>query len=328
MKEFGSDFHLCDDMPQLRGKAPERWRAGGFYADGRQAICDLIRHRGWLRIWIPGYFCYEIVRTIAGTGIAVAFYDDGPEADDTAAVAKLPFRAGDVLLRMNFFGLRDCRDNAALPVEVIEDHSHALSGPWVEGSNADWCFASLRKTLPLSEGGVLWSPRGHELPAPPPQTTENRSLAERRLRAMRLKSDYLAGREVDKELFRGLYIATEEELDTLPLSALDPDDEKMLSTLDVGAWNERKRRNWQQLCDALAGQVEILQPETQACIPFSLVIRGQKLKARLVAESIYPALLWEVPAQYDRNLLSIHCDGRYGPHDMENLTNKIRSCLK
>jgi hypothetical protein len=40
---------------------------------------------------------------------------------------------------------------------LVEDHSHDPFSPWAVGSSADYAFCSLRKTLPVPDGGLLWS---------------------------------------------------------------------------------------------------------------------------------------------------------------------------
>ena len=122
---------------------------------GRQTIVALIAQHQWKRIWLPVYFCYEVVDTIRQTGIELLFYPDYPGAYDQNIVSELPYKKGDVLLRMNYFGLRTRRSNQSLPIPVIEDHSHDLLGRWSLYSDADWCIASIRKTLPTVEGGMV-----------------------------------------------------------------------------------------------------------------------------------------------------------------------------
>lgn len=99
---------------------------------------------------MPEYFCYEIIDSIKKNDIEICFYNDNPLLDDDIEISKIKFEDGDVLFRMNFFGLREFRDNSELGISVIEDHSHDLIGDWPVNSNADWCIASLRKTLPIS----------------------------------------------------------------------------------------------------------------------------------------------------------------------------------
>lgn len=328
MEEFGSDFHACDYLPLLHCTPDEKWRNGVFFATGRQAINSLIRYRGWIRIWLPRYFCYEVVESIAKTGIEMAFYDDDPEIDDIEAIGKIEFRYGDVLFRVNYFGLRAFRDNSCLNVEVIEDHSHALTGDWIAGSNADWCVASLRKTLPISEGGVIWSPKGHKPPANPLQTVDNLSLADKRFQAMCLKNKYLHGEDIAKDVFRKLYLETELGLGTLADSALASADMDIINCLDVVKWNDQKKKNWNLLYQAFKNKIEILMPESNDCLPFSCIVRGQSLRPALIERAIYPAVLWPVPDEYNRDLLSIHCDGRYTATDIEVMINRIKQCLK
>ena len=67
MREFGSDFHRLDgfvgtplDIERLNPVT---------FADGRLALIGLIQYKGWKRLWIPEYFCYEVVNSISHTGI-------------------------------------------------------------------------------------------------------------------------------------------------------------------------------------------------------------------------------------------------------------------
>ena len=331
MNEFGSDFHrICD----FAGKPDELLRRRPeLLADGRMCFQILIAENRWQRIWIPAYFCYEIVETIRQTGIEIAFYPDFPETDDRATVAKLPFRAGDVLLRMNYFGLRKRRDEAELPVEIIEDHSHGLFTAWARNSNADYCVASLRKTFPLPQGGMLWSPKGRKLPQIPPSVPENDKLAETRFAAMSLKADYLAGKNPDKSAFRQLYLETEDAFSRLPPCAMSELNRQLFLSLDARAFDERKKSNWQRLVARLNPGVQFLSPESPQDTPFSLVLafptisRRDEVKRRLVGKCVYPAVLWEIPPENrerdGRAYLSVHCDGRYGDSEMEILADLI-----
>ena len=77
--EFGSDYHQLDDFPRVVDTPSKgKWNSRNLYADGRQAINALIDFRGWKRIWIPTYFCQEVVESIRKTGIEVVYYDDYP----------------------------------------------------------------------------------------------------------------------------------------------------------------------------------------------------------------------------------------------------------
>lgn len=327
MKEFGSDFHYCQDLNHEMNNPMDFV----FYANGRQALQDLVVFNKWKRIWIPTYFCYEVVEAIKETGIHVAFYTDAPTFDDINAISKISFLNEDVLLRMNYFGLRTWRDNAMIPVSVIEDHSHDLNGDWVKNSNADWCIASLRKTLPLPEGGVVWSPKKHTNPTAIESTMENELLSYKRFSAMLMKSLYLENLISSKDTFRKLYLETEEDFVKLRKSSISTVGIQIYRLLDISDLNHRKKDNWNYLASVIQEDgAEILHPEnSEKCTPFSLIIKFETPSNReffrkaLIDNHVYPAVLWKIPdlqcpelGSIADTLLSIHCDARYNKAEM------------
>ena len=67
----------------------------------------------------------------------------------------------DIILVCNHFGISEQSLFDSLidsPSLIIEDHTHDPWSPWSFGSRASYCFSSLRKTLPLPDGSVIWSP--------------------------------------------------------------------------------------------------------------------------------------------------------------------------
>src|ERR671922_295368 len=103
---------------------------------------------------------------------------------------------------------------------VVEDHSHDPFSPWALGSEASYAFSSLRKTLPIPDGGILWSPRGLDLP---PQPRGSADGSELKLAAMLVKGRYLAeGGDGLKKRFRRLQLEGEEALARAPVAAASP----------------------------------------------------------------------------------------------------------
>ena len=103
--------------------------------------------------------------------------------------------AGDVVFVSAMFGAQP-----SVRVEgsgaIIEDHSHDLLAPPAIASTADYVIVSLRKTLPLPDGGAAWSPQGHDLPPERTMTDAHASGALERMSAMALKRMYLDGEPV------------------------------------------------------------------------------------------------------------------------------------
>lgn len=337
MKEYGSDFHFLDTYNSDRAHLTNVFNGATLLADGRQCIVMLIRQYGWKRIWMPDYFCYEVMDTInEQTGIEVVFYEDNPLHE--GQVEYLPFEEGDVLLRMNFFGIRGQRNNKKIPCSVIEDHTHDMFGHWALYSDADWCIASIRKNLPLAEGGMMWSPKGHKLTIDVQPSEENEQIAVTRWEGMEMKTQYMNGAAISKEEFRKHYTETEEWFDKAEPALIDERGKKFVTKqLDINLWLGAKRRNWKLLkrlvkCDTC----KVLNPEEDTCTMFSLVLLFDKkeqrdeTRKRLIEACVYPAVLWVVPESasvearsFSERMLSVHCDGRYTEEDIRQLAEII-----
>lgn len=349
--EHGSEFHW--PTYEVARSVVQPWgSAARLVGSGRDALALLVEYgraiRGWRRLWVPSYYCPEVISNVLSTGIQCALYSDAP-GEDNATELPGP-RPGDVLLRVAYFGLGlgpTCRRILPPEIEVIEDHTH---DPWSQcsrGSAAEWCFASLRKTLPLPDGGVLWSPQGLDLPSVV-GSTELRELASLRKQcAMLLKAMYLAGHAVDKDLYRRISIAAEEHIADGCPSGMTDWSTHLLSTFPIEEWREQRKRNFWALSAVLADdqRVELMRPRSpdMAC-PFSgtLVFQSAGVRAeirkRLISKNIYPAILWQldtsvlagIPARHidlSRRILSVHCDARYGPERMRTVADAILAAL-
>ena len=342
MREFGSDFHYIDTYNSGRAHLTNVFRGATLLADGRQCIVALIRQYGWKRLWMPDYFCYEVIDTIKDQmGIEVLYYADSPF--DECKVEDLPYEEGDVLLRMNFFGMRGQKSNKNVPCPVIEDHSHDPFGHWALYSDADWCISSIRKILPLPEGGMIWSPKGHQLTIELNSSVENEKIAAIRWEGMEMKASYLKGEDISKDEFRKKYTETEEFFDRAEPSWIDDRSKDVVSKkLDINLWQIAKRRNWLLLKSLLnVESCKVLLPEEETCTAFSLVIlletKEQRdiLRKRLIEACVYPAILWNVPdsasersKDFSKRMLSIHCDGRYSEEDVRQLAGILNKAIE
>ncbi|PRQ03814.1 hypothetical protein [Enhygromyxa salina] len=347
--EFGSEFHwqpgavVADD--------PERaWlldRAGCAYASGRGALAALVEQRGFARVWLPSYVCEELT---AAAGASLRSYPDHPDHPgqpfDPAKLLELA-KPGDAVVRINYFGLRGpspAVDLRAAGLVVIDDHTHDPCGPWAVACDADYAFASLRKSLPLPDGALLWSPVGAPLPAAPAPCEP----AAAKLSAMLLKRLYLDGHAVDKATFRELALAGERTLGALGGVGISPTSRALLGALEVKRLREDRRNNFVHFIRTLDGAVEVLEPDPRSrggLAPFACVLRldtrarRDALRAGLIARNIYPALLWDLDpfvghrarfaascALADR-LLALHCDARYGRADLERVARAVRELV-
>ena len=351
--EHGSEFHWPLDLRGSLERSPHPWSEANscFTGSGRDALRLAVQHgraaRGWQRLWLPSYLCQEVVDTAVATGLPCRLYSHGPERP--TAIEPPPLKAGDALLVVNHFGLLcrpDWLDNLPNEVEVVEDHTHDPWSPWALQSTADFSFASLRKTLPVPEGGILWSPAGHELAPEPILSRDRHHAASVKRRGMNLKARYLAGElEVDKDSFRSLLTEGEARIASGPVSGITPETRILVDSFPVNTWRICRASNVRYLTKRLGerSDIQILAGEAATC-PFSAILllkertRRDKLRDYLTASRVYTSVLWNLDSpvlpgigEADRELsariLSVHCDGRYGADDLDQVAEYIEEGL-
>ncbi|MDI6852061.1 MAG: hypothetical protein QME75_00455 [Deltaproteobacteria bacterium] len=322
-----------------------------LFGNGRHALKALIDFgqttRNWRRLWIPSYFCQTVVSSLLSTGIEICTYIDSPGYYEPN-FDNLEFKKGDILFLVNYFGLRDkffVDDTHRNLIEIVEDHTHDPWSDWAYTSSADWCVVSLRKTLPVPDGAVLWSPVGHQLPSTVGITSAHKVAVMEKFTAMVIKGLYLNNYSVMKEAFRNLAISGEEKFDNQGMiSGASELTMNILPTFPVKIWRERRYLNHQTLSTVLAKLpwVEILQPKSNklSVCPFgaSLIFdspeRQLRVRSLLISSNVYPSILWPldqprtegIPPEnidFSQRMLFLHCDMRYDKSDMEYISNLI-----
>lgn len=349
--EQGSEYHWLSYQKEVDYSAP--WaKSDLLFGSGRDALRALVAHgqskRNWRRLWVPSYFCQDVIAALDG-GIAVLAYSDGP-LDLSPNFEKIDVRNGDALLVVNFFGLRGKPSFEEIDrnlVEIIEDHTHDPWSNWACTSEADWCIASLRKVLPIPDGGVLWSPLKKPLPSKAPICDEHNLASLEKLAAMILKRLYFEGRFTEKKVFREIASSGEHRISSREVSGIFKWTEDALDSFPIKTWREKRRKNHEVLSSELSGLfgLTLLQSGVVDACPFSGILLFDSpecknyMKDKLIASRIYPAILWPLGkplvaginqeyVDFSERMLSVHCDMRYGEDDMNFLAERIRYSLK
>lgn len=344
--ELGSEFSWYGASDTGTETVPWQNQAV-YYGSGRDAMRALLVYgresRGWRRLWIPSYYCQRVVAALASVGLPLKVYCDSPW--DAGTIPSDLLEPGDVVLWVNYFGLRAKRHLVIPPgvgVELIEDHTHDLCGPLAWSSQADWCVASLRKTAPVPDGGVVWSPVEHELP-PQVECTPTHELASlRKFAGMVIKDEYLRGRSFSKGLFRQLMTTAEAPFGRGAISGMTPWSLELFHSLPLGTFRRVRRENRLTLVRAL-GRVpwlSALDPASDDLSPTGAVLvvddadRRTLLRMYLIEHQVYPAVLWpldeavvsgipEGHIELSRRMLLIHCDVRYDAQDMDRAASLV-----
>jgi hypothetical protein len=334
--EQGSILELSSEVGRPEYPWPEDAPLWGSGRDAMRGILAWGRDRlGWQRLMCPSYMCQHVAAALA-MELPLAAYPRSPAQDGPAVVVAQP---GDVVLDIATFGR-----HAGVVVEgtapVIEDHTHDPIAPAAFASQADFAVVSLRKTFPLPDGGVAWSPRGNDLPPEPALTERHARSTLDRLTAMSEKRLYLEGGDVSKDAYRALSLRGEEEIAQGEISGISSFSRRRLESLPAGAWRERRAANLAALRTALrdAPGVRLLDTSFVATLVFDAADRRDAVRASLLADRIYPVVYWpqeervlpgvrEEDVDMSHRILSIHVDQRYTIDDMDRVAQAIHRAM-
>ena len=341
-REIGSEFHWDPAViaPARDSPLPQRFE---LFATGCGALSTVLRElapRG--RLHVPSFFCMGVAEALSAD-VPITWYRHLPDGQGPR-LTTLHAVPGDVVLAQNLFG-RDEQEpwdawmRAHPGVTVVEDHSHDPFSDWARASTAPYAVASLRKTLPLPDGGLLWSPRGLDLPAPRGPESPGAHL---KLAAMLLKAAWLGGRAVPRDAFRALQQRGEQALlgSAGPASTLTA---TVLPLLDVAGLRAASTRNAHALIEALAGGSQawrILTGGPAGAAPFRVQLLcaaetvRDALLAHLAGQRIFAPVHWrqdragvwsgdEAAADLADRILTVPVDHRCGPGDVRRVAEVL-----
>jgi hypothetical protein len=302
-----------------------------LFGSGRQAVRALLefgrREYGWTAVHVPAYYSPSVVPHIADL-LPVRRYDSGP----LGPLPRPRAEPSDVVIAASYFG-----EPPVLPATaatLVVDVTHDPIAPWLDQVRADYFFASLHKTLPLPDGGLLWSGRGRPLPATAPPTDRHLATVSRILAAMCLKAAYLNGSPLRKEQYLPLYAAGAAELGLTTVSGISDFSREALRILPAALLRRRRIDNAAELASGLpdlAG-VRVHVRTFGVVLEFDCAQRRDAVRQGLIRRSVYPAVLWELspqdvpPHQLDlsRRLLHLHTDARWSGDDMHRVAEIVR----
>ncbi|MFD1062561.1 hypothetical protein ACFQ1Q_04825 [Winogradskyella litorisediminis] len=336
VREFGSDFNLCTDQKWLDSNSSFfNSEASHFFLSGRAALYALIefgiKKHGWIKVYLPSFYCHEVTDYIKSLSIEIINYTYNPLNDIKVEV----FDTGpSVIVKVDYFGFGISR-NIHINQEntlVIEDLTHNLSG--IKNSTSDYGFASLRKELPIPTGGLIFSNKNKELPKGSLNTVAN-DIAQRKLTAMHLKTMYLENKFSDKPFFRTLFLDAEVDFESSLANAINPElSNAIINGLNISKILKVKKDNLKLILDQLVVDENFTILNTYANLGFGLVLKAKTQKQRnnlkdyLIKNLIFPAILWphqyeEIDVALENTILFIHSDFRYNKNQITQICQKI-----
>lgn len=343
-KEFGSDFHSCSQEFILDKNQRNFFEAENFsfFLSGRSALYALLQHgikkNGWKKVYIPSYYCQDVIKSLSDLNIQVIVFQSNPnnlildydffEDEETS-----------IFVNVNYFGVRNFNTQFFKKIVVIDDLTHNINA--IKISNANYVFGSLRKQLPISLGGFLYSPHKLQLPKGKESIIADQ-VAENKTLGMFLKNEYLQNRFPNKDLYRSYYSKAEEQLTKLYKDYKLPVLVKnILERLNVEEILKKKESNillaLKYLKDYLNYVYSMDKNSLGLLLFFESNIQRDFVRNKLIKFNIYPAILWpnqkeDSDISYQNRFLFLHTDYRYSKEDIIYITtvlkNSIQECQK
>ena len=353
--EVGSEFDWSNDFISsvgVKANLPsdyELFSTGCASLFGLEKILNQKRDQR-LRLHLPCFFCMEAASKLA-KAFDICWYRDLP-TEKYPDFDTLDASYGDLVLAVNLFGVKSPEvwhdwHKSHDEVILVEDHSHDPFSTWALQSQADYAMASLRKTLPIPDGAIIWSGKNRELPRASKSESDG---AYKRLSAMLLKRAYLNGGNVSKDTYRQLEIESQDSLDDVENDKISAFSANVLSSLDVKQFREKREANIRHFLNLssnliLSEQHQNWQPLfstwDNGSVPFNSIIvcRNREirdsLRKYLIGKSIFPPIHWPQPhngmtskdldaIDLSNRILTIPTDQRYSLDDVTRVVTIIK----
>lgn len=338
-KEYGSFYHAVEI-----NKKSDKWCKVAdpvFMGSGRDALYAILSDIGNVfsseikRIWLPSYYCHSVTHVLE-VYFDIFIYEARP---GFSSVVSEELSRNDLLVALEFFGNKADLSFSGTPWVVL-DKTHNPISEFSYSFNVDFVFGSLRKILPIADGGFYFCNNESS------KVTESWSLTERHKKsfdfiskAMSLKADYLEFNEGLKNDFLNLHAQGESSIgkDIVPSGIAS--DIELVKYSDVSHYLlARKSNNLILACKIKSFNipVSVLESNYFFTVLFDNNHDRDFFRAKLIENNIYPVVLWPVDDKYmledDKDLsmrmLVLPTDFRYGKSDMEYIANVIKEIFE
>lgn len=335
--EIGSEFWSVPVAERKTHIFPDDMR---WFVSGTSALKCILRDiRSYRKIKsaaIPSWCCGCMIEPFLDQGIAVSFYTVAPDENGRLFCDYSSAPPCDLTLVISYFGYSDQNVIGEPSGLVVRDLTHSLFCPGQ--ADADYYFGSLRKWAGFLTGGYAWK-KGEWTDLDEVEPIDP-AYAALRKDAMQNKLRYLRGEREDKGYLQQFEQA-EDYLDHIQIMKGDAEDRIAALHFDAESVRKNRLRNARILLGELDDLALFRHVEETDCPLFFPILLDTKqregLRRYLIEERIYCPVHWEITDShrltidqrflYDHEL-SIVCDQRYGPDEMDRIVKTIRTYLK
>lgn len=343
---IGGEFEIDPLWLTVAQGSAQSLPAQDYFANGRGCLAGILRDVGLDSangILVPEYVCESVIRTVVDSGFEPIFYRVRPalevDLDGLLAAARSRRSHLAAAIFVDYFGLSECASgvsefkNALPEIPVIRDNAQALFEMDRHGEE-DYRFSSLRKWLPVPDGGRAERKDGRALvPGEDEAPFVGPKLAGNLEQFWVSRRDFAAS--VPPLIHSEAGETLVDDLGGAP-ARMSLVSRTILSHVDLDEVRARRRENFLVLANLLeaAGIApirDIGDDRVPMFLPVSIENRDQ-VRSRMRAEGVYCPAHWPVPRQLTgavvegrlwEHELSLIIDQRYGPEDMAVLADVL-----
>ena len=340
IKEYGYEYDAVLNRSiweETKGKTIQASLFGGqCLRSGRDALKAIAREYSPRIAYLPALSCDSMVFPFEMYGHTVKYYRINN--DYTIDVDGIPKEEEPAfLLYMDYFGLPAINDQelellrSKGNIIFIEDRTHNLIQKRSSGFQPDYIIASLRKWIPVPDGGLLWGKINKSLET-------DVSFANQRLKAQCMRHQYFqCGDEKIKTKYRKIFSEVSDIMEKDEPSAMSAYSYELATKTDWEKVRTIRKENAGTLISILQASphISFIQQEagySDLYVAFTIKNRDA-VQRQLSKKGIFNTIIWplseeqknscSVAKSTEENMLAAPCDQRYTADDMKYIGNEI-----
>jgi hypothetical protein len=340
VKEYGYEYDAVLNQSiwdATKGKTTKGKLWGAYcLRSGRDALKAIAREYSPRVVLLPALACDSMLFPFEMYGHQIRYYKLNKDYSidmDSLDIGQHPV----LFLYMEYFGKKAISDAELEQMKTkgnmvfIEDRTHNLIWERTSSFQPDYTIASLRKWIPVPDGGLLWGSIKEPF-------NSDTAFSQLRLQAQCMRHQYFqSGDEKIKTEYRKIF----SEVSDL----MDHDEPCRMSAYSYAL---AKKTDWEEVCSQRKKNAEILISILQQS-PYITLIQDKaglsdlyvafivpnrdRIQRQLSAEGIFNTIIWPisddqkaacgVAKHTEQNMLAAPCDQRYTADDMNYIGKEI-----